>query len=124
MNTYGHILGALLSPDAPKSKAIFQHLGVPTELGGVPTDFDHDEDTVLRKLAQLPDDDPGILLSDGGLFGPYIMNSPDAIPANRCIINVESRGPMSELHCSPMFSHREEIESVAMCLGLLFMPAV
>lgn len=43
MNTAGHVMDASLYPGTPKSKSIAQRLGVPTKLGGVPTDFDHDE---------------------------------------------------------------------------------
>ena len=118
MNTHGHILESLLKPDSPKSAAVGRHLGNPTNLGGVPTDLGHDENKIRSKLAQLPDDAPGILLLHGGPFGYYIPTPPEDMPANKCIINVNSATGMAELHCSPQFRHLEDAKGVVDCLGI------
>ena len=118
MNTYGHIVESLLKPGTPKSEAIGQHLGTSTELGGVTTDFESDEEKIRAKLAQLPDDAPGILLLHGGPRSYDIPIPPKDMPANKCIINVNSATGMAELHCSPQFRHLEDAKGVVGCLGL------
>ena len=124
MNTHGYIMEAQLEPGTPKSDAVGKHLGAPTDLGGVPTDYENDEKKIRRKLAQLPDDALGILLLHSGRFGYWIPLGRESIPANKCILNIESIGQASELHCSPAFSHLEEVNGIAECLGLhILMPA-
>lgn len=123
MNVHGHIMEALLMSGTPKSDAVIRNLGAPTDLGGVPSDYGHDEKNIRKKLAQLPDDTLGILLLRGGRFGCHILFPPDDIHANKCILNVGSIGPATELHCSPAFSHFEEINGIAECLGMYVIPA-
>ena len=118
MNTYGHILESLLKPHAPKSRAVGKHLGAPTREGGVPTDFESDEKKIRDKLAQLPDDAPGILLLHNGPFSYYIPILPEDMPANKCIINVNSATGMAELHHSSAFSHINDAKDIVACLGL------
>lgn len=124
MNTHGHIMEALLKSGTPKSDAIGRHLGTPTDLGGVPSDYKHDEKKIRKKLAQLPDDTLGILLLHSGRFGYWVPLSPEDIPANKCILNINSIGSATELHCPPAFSHCEDINSIAECLGLYVIPSM
>lgn len=123
MNTHGYIMEAQLIPGTPKSDAIGKHLGTPTKLGGVPTNCEENEKKILKKLAQLPDDTLGILLLHSGRFGYWVSLSPEDIPANKCVLNIDSIGPATEVHCPPAFSHFEEINNIAECLGLHVMPA-
>ena len=123
MNVHGHIMEALLMSGTPESDAVIRNLGAPTDLGGVPSDYGHDEKKIRKKLAQLPDDTLGILLLRGGPFGCHIPFPPDDIHANKCILNVGSIGLATELHCSPAFSHFEEINGIAECLGMYVIPA-
>ncbi len=123
MNAHGHILAAQLHPGTPQSIDVGQRLGVPTNLGGVPTHLEHDGAKVRKKLAQLPDDTLGILLLHGGPFAYHIPTSPEAIPASKCILNICGRGATSELHCSSAFDHDDEVRNVADCLGLLLVRA-
>lgn len=112
------MLESLLKPGTSKSKAVVRRMGPPTKLGGVPTDLGHDEEKIRAKLAQLPDDAPGILLLHGGPFSCYIPIPPEDMPANKCIINVNSATGMAELHCSPQFRHLEDAKGVVVCLGI------
>ena len=118
MNTYGHILKSLLKPDDPQNMDVIRRLGSTTKLGGVPTDHEHDEKKIRAKLAQLPDDAPGILLLHGGPLSYDIPIPPKDMPANKCIINVNSATGMAELHCSPQFRHLEDAKGVVGCLGI------
>ena len=118
MNTYGHVLDSLLKPDTPKSRAVGRRLGLPTKLGGVPTDFESDEKKIRAKLAQLPDDAPGILLLHNGPLSYHIPIPPEDLPANKCIINVNSATGVPELLRAPGFGHLEDAVGVAGCLEI------
>lgn len=122
MNTHGHIMVSRLDPGTPRSDAVGRHLGFPTMLGGVPTDPEGDEKKILKKLAQLPDDALGILLLHGSRTKYWVPLCPERIPANKCILNIIDRG-IAELRCSPAFSHIEEIDNVAGCMGIYVVPA-
>lgn len=116
MNTAGHVMDASLHPGTPESKSTIKRLGSPTEQGGVPTDFDHDEEKIFRKLEQLPDDALGILLLHGDPIPHFVPIPPDKLPANKCIISTSSV-THAQLHCSPAFQHREDADGVAYCFG-------
>ena len=124
MNTHGYIMEAQLRSGTPKSDAIGKHLGTPTDLGGVPTNLEGDGKKILKKLAQLPDDTLGILLLHSGRFGYWVPLDPEDIPANKCILNINSIGSATGLHRPPSFSHSEEINSIAKCLDLHVIPAM
>lgn len=118
MNKHGHILKSLLRPGTPQSADVIRRLGHRTELGGVPTYLECDEKKIRAKLAQLPDDAPGILLLHGSPLSYDIPIPPKDMPANKCIINVNSATGMAELHCSPQFRHLEDAKGVIDCLGI------
>lgn len=117
MNVHGHIMEALLMSGTPESDAVIKNLGAPTDLGGVPSDYGHDEKKIRKKLAQPPDDTLGILLLHSGRFGYWVPLGPEEIHANKCILNIGSIGTVAELHCTPAFSHLDEVENVVKCLG-------
>lgn len=116
MNTGGHVMDASLHPGTPKSESITKRLGSPTEQGGVPTNFDHDEKKIFRKLDQLPDDALGILLVHGDPIPYFVPIPPAELPANKCIISTYNV-ICAQLHCSPAFQHREDADGVAYCFG-------
>ena len=125
MNMHGHALDSWLKSDTTKNMAVARHLevptdqgGVPTDQGGVPTDLNYDGERVRGKLAQLPDDMLGILLLHGGEFPYYDPVSSKDIPSNKCTIVVNSQTCRAELRYSPEFSHFEDAEGVADCLGI------
>ena len=118
MNTAGLVMDSTLRPGTPRSKAIARHLGTPTKLGGVPTNFDYDEEKIFRKLEQLPDDALGILLIHGDPFPYFVPFPPDKLPVNKCIITTYNI-THAQLHCSPAFQHRKDADGVAYCLGYL-----
>ena len=122
MNAHGYVMEGELLPGTPKSDAVRRRLGVPTDLGGVPTDFEYDEKNICEKLAQLPDGTLGILLLCGGRFDYWVPLQQEEIPASKCILNITNTG-FTELHHSPAFGHLEEINSIAECLGLRIIPA-
>lgn len=117
MSTPGHV-DAWLVPRAQKSDAIGRHMGAPNGWGDVPANFKYDEKEVRNKLARLPDDALGILLLRSACPAYLAPLPPDGMSANKCILNVNSRGSAAELRCSPAFSHREEIECIAKHLDL------
>lgn len=118
MNTSGHVMESILKADAPGSDDVGKHLGTPTSLGGVPTNFEHDEKKIRKKLDQLPDGTLGILLLHSGRFGYHVPFPPNAMPPNKCIFKIGDIGSVAELHRSPAFNHIEEIKNIAKCLCL------
>lgn len=118
MNAHGYVMEAQLRPGTPQSDAIGKHMGTPTDEGGVPTDFENDKKTILKKLARLPDDTLGILLLHSGRFGYWVSFNQKEIPANKCILIIGNIDFAAELYCSSAFNHLEEIKNIVECLGL------
>lgn len=117
MNTFMYALKAMLEPNTPKSKAIFKHLGGLTGQGGIPVGLDHDEEKMLSKLAQLPDDMLGILLLHGDqLVWPTVAD--EDIPTNKCIINVNGQNCLGSILYSSEFNNEEDSRGVAYCAGV------
>ncbi len=123
-STAGHIIERVFDPDEKKRQI---SLGNVSPLGGVKTDWDHDEQVLFRKLNQLPNDRLGIVLLHERFTGFTLL--PDwmpKIPENKCVIKF-----LNEVHDwkiygvaivyhSDCFQHLEEIKKIIDSLGYNF----
>ena len=89
-----------------------------TSLGGVKTDPDKDEATMLKKLEQLPDDKVGVVLVYSKLMGLQFLMDCQLIHHNKCVLNINhTSGPM--LYHSDRFRGMAEAERLISYFGMV-----
>jgi hypothetical protein len=98
--------------------------GKVSNLGGVKTDYDKDEEKIKKKLIQLPDTKPGFLICYNYHMGIVVLPEwENAIKDNKAIIELfhsyYGNGIQNEawLYCSNGFKHIRLADKIALALG-------
>lgn len=102
--------------------------GIVGELGGVPDDWVHNEDTLRRKLDQLPNDKLGVLLLLQAHTGFHFLPEwhRDIIPENKCVVSLHTESlepfvtglyPVAEVHINKEFKDLSEIKKIISAIG-------
>jgi hypothetical protein len=101
--------------------------GIVGELGGVPDDWNQNENTLKRKLGQLPDDKLGVLLLLQAHTGFHFLPEwHDLIPENKCVISLHTESlepfvvgmiPVAEVHQNKEFKDLDEVKRLISAIG-------
>ena len=120
-NTAGHIMESQFSSDGQRRNAKLENI---TPLGGVRTDWTKDEQVLIKKLDQLPNDKFSVLLAVPRFIGlTFLPEWWENIPNSKCVIksrtplDCQHKGEQAVIYYSDNFPYMDEAKKIIKAVG-------